>query len=194
VIAILESKINRDIRLACSSACHPNIEIAAQKALIEAYQTFKWLSLLRIEEGEPDFASDFSLVTDYKFHTLMYEDEQFHSQLAFLRENLEESYATDFPKYNTGAPEKLIGPVLDKIDRAGLDVIAIDITAPDVKQVGLHAVRIFMPGLISLNSNFRHRSLGQKRLYAFPDLVAGRAPDIENVEIKELNPYPHPFP
>jgi ribosomal protein S12 methylthiotransferase accessory factor len=65
---------------------------------------------------------------------------------------------------------------------AGLDVIAVDQTAPEQRQVGLHTASVIVPGLLPIDFGWsRQRAPRMPRLRQ----VTGAA---------EPNPAPHPFP
>jgi ribosomal protein S12 methylthiotransferase accessory factor len=79
---------------------------------------------------------------------------------------------------------------VERVRRAGLDVIACDLTTPDVAELGLSVVRVVVPGLHPLFMGHSNRVLGGTRLYAVPSRLGlrGLAPGQAD------NPYPHPFP
>jgi ribosomal protein S12 methylthiotransferase accessory factor len=68
---------------------------------------------------------------------------------------------------------------------------AVDVTAPDVAEAGLHVVRVVAPELCALDVAHASRFLGGRRLYRAP-LDAGLLGRERTVE--ELNHDPHPFP
>jgi ribosomal protein S12 methylthiotransferase accessory factor len=73
----------------------------------------------------------------------------------------------------------------------GLDVIAVDLTTPDIDDVGFKVVRAVIPGLQPLDIDHRHRHLGGRRLAEVPwRMGLANAPVGEDA----FNPHPHPFP
>jgi ribosomal protein S12 methylthiotransferase accessory factor len=66
----------------------------------------------------------------------------------------------------------------------------VDLTTPDIEELGLRVVRVVVPGAHPLYMGHINRALGVRRLYevpqrlGYPGLVPGDAD----------NPYPHPFP
>jgi ribosomal protein S12 methylthiotransferase accessory factor len=81
--------------------------------------------------------------------------------------------------------------VMDEVATRGLDVIAVDLTTPDIDDVGFKVVRAVIPGLQPLDIDHRHRHLGGRRLAEVPwRMGLANAPVGEDA----FNPHPHPFP
>jgi len=80
---------------------------------------------------------------------------------------------------------------VDTIAAEGLDVVAVDLTTPDVDDVGFKVVRCVVPGLQPLDIDHTHRHLGGRRLYDVPWRL-GLVPRPRHES--ELNRHPHPFP
>lgn len=96
-----------------------------------------------------------------------------------------------------GRPEATAGAALaalvQELRRAGLDVIACDLTTPDIAALGLRVVRVVVPGMHPLFMGHRNRALGGRRLreaLALAGRRSGRRPGPGQPD----NPYPHPFP
>ncbi len=70
-----------------------------------------------------------------------------------------------------------------------LQVLAYDLTTPDLDEAGFKVVRSMIPGMLRLDTNHQHRHLGGKRLYEVP-VKSGKMKNDETT----LNPYPHMFP
>jgi ribosomal protein S12 methylthiotransferase accessory factor len=68
---------------------------------------------------------------------------------------------------------------------------AADVTAPDIREAGLHVVRVVCPELCPLDVIHRARFLGGTRLYRAAH-AAGLLP--HELAPGDLNPDPHPFP
>lgn len=78
--------------------------------------------------------------------------------------------------------------VLQRLRQIGTDVIAFDITTDELREVGLWAVHVFIPGLVPMSVIHRARFLGHPRLYEYRER-AGYGPMSES----EVNPLPQPF-
>lgn len=98
-----------------------------------------------------------------------------------------------------GAPEPvgdlsaLLGATVDRLGRAGLEVIAVDQSEPGLRAgLGLHCVKAVVPG--SLPMTFGHvnrRTRGLPRLLEVPYRL-GRTP--RPLRHEDLAVHPHPFP
>ncbi len=77
----------------------------------------------------------------------------------------------------------------EAIRAAGLDGAWIDVTTPDVEQLGFKVVRTVIPGCQPLDNDHVHRYLGGRRLRSVP--IALGYPDLP---VGAYNPNPHPFP
>ncbi|MGO4456077.1 TOMM precursor leader peptide-binding protein [Streptomyces sp. M-16] len=98
-----------------------------------------------------------------------------------------------------GAPEPvgdlsaLLGATVDRLARAGLEVIAVDQSEPGLRAgLGLHCVKVVVPG--SLPMTFGHvnrRTRGLPRLLEVPYRL-GRTP--RPLRHEDLAVHPHPFP
>jgi ribosomal protein S12 methylthiotransferase accessory factor len=80
---------------------------------------------------------------------------------------------------------------LQALEKAGLEVLVVDVTLPEIADAGLSVVRVIIPGMIPLTHGQQHRCQGGRRLYRTPQLMG--YVDRETTE-DELNPIPHPFP
>lgn len=81
--------------------------------------------------------------------------------------------------------------LVNKLAEKGLEVIAVDLTTEDVKELGIHVVKMVVPGMVELPRNENERILTSKRIYSVPvDLGVRTVPSRRD----ELNASPHPFP
>ncbi|NXY99379.1 TOMM precursor leader peptide-binding protein [Streptomyces sp. BR123] len=98
-----------------------------------------------------------------------------------------------------GAPEPvgdltdLLGATVERLSRAGLEVIAVDQTEPGLRdRLGLHCVKVVVPG--SLPMTFGHvnrRTRGLPRLLEVPYRLARTGRPLRH---DDLALHPHPFP
>ena len=78
-----------------------------------------------------------------------------------------------------------------RVEAAGSSAYAVDVTAPDVAELGLTVARVVAPGLCSLDTAHAARFLGGRRLYEAAAVLGLRAGPVGE---DDLNPDPHPFP
>jgi len=88
-----------------------------------------------------------------------------------------------------GVQEEL-SMIVDRLARRGYQVIVVNCTVPMVRDLGLHVVKVLVPGLQPLHAGHRYAALGGERLYQVPRLMGLARRDRRR---EELNPWPHPF-
>ena len=174
---------------AVGAAARLDPQQAVLKALEEAGHTFFWVrSMMKGREGF-GFRDDFADITDLSHHPLLYGYRRMLPHLEFMVGSRERTGISDLPDRSLGSTLLDLEHCVRVLAEKGLEVIAVNITTPDVAEAGFHVVRVVIPGLQPLDVEFRSRYLGGKRLYRAPAAL-GLATRNE----AELNPYPHPFP
>jgi ribosomal protein S12 methylthiotransferase accessory factor len=137
-------------------------------------------------------AADYSDVTTLPQHGLAHAvDPRLRSSIAFLTRPTEVVRLHELRDVTTGNPVADLKTALNEIRSHVTDVVAVDVTTPDVDEVGFKVVRVVVPDLQPMDIDHRYPHLGGQRLYEVPwklGLVA-RARDES-----ELNANPHPFP
>jgi len=168
-----------------------DIEYAIMRSLEETAQTRLWAKQLM--RDRPNFApkEGFTNIVDGKDHVQLFASPEMRQHLTFLTDapcvvNLSSLEAV--PKENVNDRIKRCVNILSS---KGHDVIVVDVTTPDIAEVGFRVVRVLVPGLQPLDMNHNWRYLGGKRLYEVP-LRMGFADRTKCEE--ELNCIPHPFP
>lgn len=78
--------------------------------------------------------------------------------------------------------------LVDRLSSLGFDVILVDLTTDELRDLGIWVVRAVVPGLMPMSSVQRGRFLGTPRLYDYPE-AAGFGRPLE----ADLNPLPQPF-
>lgn len=102
-------------------------------------------------------------------------------QLDFLK-------AHPYLQENTATTE--LGRLLDILNSQGLEAIAVDITPPDVIELGLRTCKVLIPELQPLHFGTKHLRLAGRRLYEVPYRL-GYTKTATNPCM--LNCDPHPF-
>lgn len=106
----------------------------------------------------------------------------------FLLDTLTRRRLSDLPVLTTGDPTEDLRLLLDRLDRLGLEAIAVDLTTDEARRVGMHVVRVVIPGLQPLSFSHRARYLAHPRLFRAPAAL-GHPVATE----ADLNPWPQPF-
>ena len=167
---------------------------ATRKSLHEAAQNFPFMRSLMVTEKDWQPAEDFSNLTTFDYHFLAYlkRPELVPPALAFFDACQERVALSALPNRSTG---RVLGDIEDcvkSLANAGYETIVVDITTPDIADVGLSVVRVLVPGLVPIHGNHLRPFLGVRRLYDVPHRLGwearGWSPDAG------LNPAPHTFP
>ncbi|MGH9348048.1 MAG: YcaO-like family protein [Vicinamibacterales bacterium] len=167
---------------------------AVRKCIQEGGQNFPVIRNILSSEKDWQPAADFSNLTTFDYHFLTYlkRPDLVPRAFAFFDECEERVALSELPDRSTGRVLADIEQCVACLCRSGHEVIAIDITTPDVAEAGLSVVRVIVPGLVPLHGNHLRPFLGVRRLFEVPSRLGwdrrGSSPD------NGLNPYPHPFP
>lgn len=171
-----------------ATACDLDLEAALAKSLEEAAHTRYWVKQNLRKNPEPDFPQGFDDVKTNVDHTILYGLPSMLDELAFLTNS---GLSANICESNNGKSLKArILQCVNLLDKAGLEVIVVDLTTSDIKEVGLHVVRVVVPGAHPLSIGHKFRCLGGSRLYTIPKKIGKGKLVME----KELNPAPHPLP
>jgi ribosomal protein S12 methylthiotransferase accessory factor len=161
-------------------------------ALEEACLAF--IGIGRYIAADPNYqpAADYSDVTTLPQHGLAHAlDPRLRSSIDFLMQPTEVVRLDELRDVASGNPLVDLRTALKEIRPFVADVVGVDITTPDVDEVGFKVVRVIVPDLQPMDINHRFPHHGGRRLYEVPwklGLVA--TPRAES----ELNTQPHPFP
>ncbi|MFC7584279.1 YcaO-like family protein [Nonomuraea antimicrobica] len=178
----------QDPPIACAGgAAHHDPAKAVLKSLVEAAQTREWAKYLCRTRREPATPAPDGLRT--------FEDHVFHYASGWSGRALEPFRDRPVVPVPDGGPppadhRTAAGAVVDRLAAAGLEVLVMDLTTPDVAQCGFHVVKVMVPGLQPLYADESRPMLGGHRVYAeHPDAPCARPRGPE-----DLNREPHPYP
>ncbi|GHD35323.1 hypothetical protein GCM10007147_41700 [Nocardiopsis kunsanensis] len=154
---------------------------AALKAVRESEST--WIA---IEEGQeaPDDPRTFHDVMHGAVH--MADASRAHAFDFLRQERLPRRRPEDMARLPQD-PGEALNVLYGRLAEAGQDVFAVDLTTDEAARVGMHAVRVLVPGLVPLSFSPAAQFTGTPRLRR-PSWARSAAPSEE-----ELNPWPQPF-
>jgi ribosomal protein S12 methylthiotransferase accessory factor len=167
---------------AMGASCHPDPAQAIKKAVLEAYHTWNWtLDLRRKEKPLPDVDS----IVDFEDHVRFYLDEQNFHHAEFL-------YAPTEKRIDLRSPDStdIVGQtryILEKLKTAGYEAFYVDLTTPDLAELGLNVVKVLVPGLQPLDASHRYRHQDDRRLRKIAGFLQLRFTG-------DIHDAPHPFP
>ena len=129
---------------------------------------------------------------DLRRHALAHAlDPALRSRIEFLTRPSETLSLGELPDRSSESAVANLRLVAHELGDKGFDVVAVDLTTPDVDEVGYKVVRSVVPGLQPLDDDHTCRHLGGRRLYEVPYRLGLRPRPAEE---SELNSDPHPFP
>jgi ribosomal protein S12 methylthiotransferase accessory factor len=137
-------------------------------------------------------AADYMDVTTLPLHGLAHAaDPRLRSSIGFLTQPSELVSLDELSDAATGNPVADLRTALNAIRPVVGDVVGVDVTTPDINEVGFKVVRVIVPELQPMDINHQYPHLGGRRLYEVPFKLGLVAKPREE---SELNADPHPFP
>ncbi|WP_051471145.1 YcaO-like family protein [Patulibacter minatonensis] len=109
-------------------------------------------------------------------------------EFAFLQESTGRRKLSELPSIATGTPEGDLRAVLGRLEGAGMEAFAVDLTTDEADAVGFRVVRTVVPGLMPLSFARQAQYRGHPRLYEAPPRF-GHEAHPESL----LNASPQPF-
>jgi ribosomal protein S12 methylthiotransferase accessory factor len=197
VVSIVASPAGTVPALAVGAATRATLEEAAEKALVESAHTLFWIHTRARDRGLPVFREDYRDVVSLDLHSMLYGHPHMRAKLAFLFE-APPAAARAFKmgvhargrRIERASGAELAGTVAT-LRRAGLDAIAIDVTPPDVQDLGFVVMRVVVADLHPLWGGHHVRCLGGARLREVP---ARTGYGDRAWTIADFNRDPHPMP
>jgi ribosomal protein S12 methylthiotransferase accessory factor len=163
----------------------PTVERAWFKALSEAFSVRAAGARLLHADGGPD--DDGTEIRSFEDHIRYHADHRQGESAAFLDASAARRPTSAVPELGGNPVEQLAA----RVSAAGSSAYAVDVTAPDVAELGLVVTKVVAPELCALDVLHRSRYLGGRRL-----LEAAAAIGLRDRPLREadVNPDPHPFP
>lgn len=192
VLAVTVNPYTDMAPVALGAASAATIRTAAIKAAVESYQTRTWVKAEQRDGNSIDAQGDFhGVLKNFDDHIRLYAGGPLVKELEFLTANPERIPLEGYPSFPEETPSQLLDALVDHLDQQGIDVLAVDMTSPDVREGGAAVFRAFSPQLQPLDVGYDARYLGGNRLRQRPyELGLVPAP----LGDEDLNPLPHPFP
>ncbi len=200
VWAIAKNKKKTGINLICAAGAHLDPLRAVKSAIYELAGMM--LSMDDKFEADRDqyeqMLRDPFLVKQMDDHSMLYGLPEAEERLRFLLNDnrplrtFEEEYPiSKRTKSNPDLTDDLKS-VLREFRRLNLEVIVVNQTVPELKQNGLHCVKVLIPGMLPMTFGYHLSRLeGLDRVLRIPAELGFAAKPLTP---DELNPHPHPFP
>ena len=167
----------------------PTIERAWWKALAEAFAARSAAAKLALLDERPPMGG--RRVRSFEDHIRHYADHGNAAAAAFLAASADRVPTASVSPLEGLSDAEHLTALCSRVEAAGSSAYLVDVTWPDVRELGLTVVKVVAPELCSLDVLHDARFQGGTRLYraAYELGLAGR-PLVEG----DLNPDPHPFP
>ncbi|MGH7334221.1 MAG: YcaO-like family protein [Candidatus Rokuibacteriota bacterium] len=184
-IALLEPAEGSAAGLAVGMAAHTDPVQAYRKALIEGAHTHNWLRRLQ-RQRTPLHDPDSTLPRAFEDHVYLWGHHSVARRLDFWRCGPWQDETNG--NGSDSDPAARLGLIVDRLVRAGFEPLLVDLTPPDLSEVGFHVLRAVVPGLIPLTVG--PPCLDSPRLAE----LSARLGFVARYAGPDWNPFPHPFP
>jgi ribosomal protein S12 methylthiotransferase accessory factor len=169
----------------------PTVEGAWWKCLAEAFSCRAAGAKLLALDPDRDYGHDGRNVASFEDHIRFYADHERAAAAGFLDASEERRVPAEIPALDASTPSARTPALAERVRRAGSTAYVVDVTSPDVRELGLVVTSTLAPELVPLDVPHAARFLGGSRLYDVPVQLGLRARPLAECE---LNPRPHPFP
>jgi ribosomal protein S12 methylthiotransferase accessory factor len=176
--------------LAVGAGCARSVVDAWRTSLAEGFSILRWLRGILLEQPRVDLARPGDVRT-LEDHMLFYATPERAVEAGFLEASDEERDADGIPSLPGETPGEVVAEIVERLAAREVSAYAVDITPPDVDELGLKVARVVTPQLCALDVFGAAPYRGGERRYRAA-FEAGLAP--KPLTYDELNPLPHPFP
>ncbi|WHZ23395.1 MAG: hypothetical protein OJF47_002507 [Nitrospira sp.] len=190
ILSVFRSRITEAPALAFSAASSLDSEAAVRKSLEELAHTLRLAQ--QIKTSLPTFvpAPHYDNVDTQDDHVHLYCDHANIRLAEFVFNSREHIDFRAIPNLATGDPETDLNILTRQIRNIGHQVLTVDLTTSDVRDVGLSVIRAIVPGFHPLFLGHKRRALGGCRLWDVPQKLGYAGITREAGD----NQAPHPYP
>lgn len=182
IVAVAQGKHSNAPNAVFASKASLDPQHAAVGALDELAQCIVWVKSL-MAAHPPESLPDLKAISSMEEHVLWATHPDRRRHFAFVVDTPERRDLASIPTCGTGDVAVDIRATVARLAAHGLEVIAVDVTPPDIREAGFHTVRVIVPGAQPLT--FGH---GLERISDRVRRMGDQGAD------EALNLWPHPFP
>ena len=188
VLGVVRAPVGCPGALGVGAGVAPTIERAWWKALAEAFAARSASAKLALLD---ESSASGRAVSSFEDHIRHYADHGNVEAARFLTASPDSVPTTSVSPLEGGSEAEQVAALCSRVEAAGSSAYVVDVTSPDVCELGLTVVKVIAPELCSLDVLHEARFHGGTRLYrAAYDAGLAAGPLVE----RDLNPDPHPFP
>lgn len=167
--------------VACGAATHWHSDAAAERSILEALVVRRAVQKIIRTHPIRNYGQDYEKVREAEEHLNFYTDPRNLSALDFLTgmkasPNIEIDISTADRDVSVQ-----LKACLQWLAVRNFEAVVVDITRPEVAELGLCVVRVIVPGMLPLTFGTQYVCAGGQRL------------SDASAEKMQLNPMPHPF-
>ena len=181
--------MTRDGKVSVGGSARLSMEGAIGKALMEISQLFIGNKMQIYSKGIPSLLPH--QVTDYGLRLPYYEQPFAYEELMFTAASSAVRSVPGPSPISAGSETEQLEYLVNQFAKQGLEVLCVDLTTEDVRELGMHVVKMIVPGTVQLPRSENERLITSKRIYETPVKLGLRA---EPLSPQLLNCSPHPFP
>jgi len=191
VLGVARSRVRGEAPVGVGAGAALDVDRAIEKAIDEAVRVRSWARAIRtmVRPGDPAPAPD--EVVGFEDHIRFHAYEENAAATTFLDASRTRRPSADVAPVSGTTTAERIASICRRLAAGGASAYAVDVTAPDVREAGLHVARAIAPELCRLDVEHATRHLGGRRLYVEPVRLGFRASALDE---SDLNRDPHPFP
>ncbi len=199
LMAVAPEVRDNEPSLLCAAGSHLSFERAIANALGELAPNAGFFRehFQKHLEHVKKMVQDTTLCRKLEDHQLLYAHPDMRSRLNFLldrkhKHSLASREAAHQPHPLLEDLRDDLEHVLQRFSRDGLEVIVVDQTAPEHRELGFHCVKVIVPGLIPMTFGHQYRRVQHlPRLLEIPHRLGYRS---QPLQLGDLQTEPHPFP
>src|SRR5918998_946524 len=190
IFGLLIDERNEGMAVAVGASANLDAEGAALKALLEAAQGRLWLKSMK-RSGTRVYREDFTDVEYFEDHVRLFGSLNSIPYVNFLTQRSVDKDIHSVRTLQVVDTAQDLERCVNVLAAKGFDVIVVNLTQPDIEDLGFFVVKVLVPGLVDINPNHNLPHLGGKRLYTVPRMLGYRDRTIREHEMTSI---PHPFP
>lgn len=163
---------------------------AVTKALTEICQVHTGEMSRFVQAAHREPVKAFPDVKTLEDHSAFFSRIEALDEMRFLLQAPRVQRIETLPDYSRGSVRADLDFCLDSLRSAGMRVLCVELTTPDVKDFGLRATRMLATQLQPMHFGYGLERLGGTRLYEVPHSL-GYSSNIRSQA--DINPCPHPL-
>lgn len=173
--------------IAVGASTRPAEREAVVKAMKESVQGAAWARELMWSRADFRADSDYRNIINFEDHVRLYCEPEMLPHMDFIRKTQQSRLLEPDP--GPMSVRREIDICLDQLKAVGLEAFVVDLTTPEIAELGFYVPKVIVPGLAHLTAIHRMPALATPRYYQVPEKL-GLCDPVH----QQFNPTPHPFP